>query len=80
MANYIEKEPERKKKEQEKIQKKIKEGLKPKKTEKRMVEDQDFIEKRQVMLEVVEDSVLMGLKNTKKPGKAKPWAKSEESD
>ena len=82
MADYIEKEPERKKKEQEKIQKKIKEGLKPVvKTEIRIVEDPKFIEKRQNVLDVIDDAVSVGLKNgSKKKAPAKPWANDQDSD
>jgi hypothetical protein len=80
MADYRQAEPERKKAEQAKIQKKIKEGLKEHKTEKRLVEDAVFIEKRQNMLEVIEDSVAAGLKKRRQPVSKKPWAKDEDSD
>ena len=80
MADYKQAEPERKKKEQEKLQKKIKEGLKEFKPQKKVVEDPEFVEKRQQVLEVIDDAVALGLKKHQQKLSKKPWTKEENSD
>ena len=80
MADYKQAEPERKKKEQAKLQKKIKEGLKEFKPQKKVVEDPEFVGKRKQVLEVIDVAVALGLKKLQQKVAKKPWSKEENSD
>jgi hypothetical protein len=62
LADYIEQEPERLRKQQEKLQKKIKEGLKEHTVVKKKHNDKDFDSHHEKVLELLDEAVGAGLK------------------
>lgn len=83
LADFIEQEPERRRAQQEKIQQKIKEGLKPVPVPKTRFDDKAYTENHEKVLEVLDDAIASGnlklMSGLKKSGSAvtKKTAKSK---
>jgi hypothetical protein len=87
LADYIEQEPERRRLEQERLQKKIEEGLKEPIIQKIRFDDQEFEKNHEKVLEIMDQALGAGLKKAqknvkvaKKSKKVSVWESSDSSE
>ncbi|KAG9294278.1 hypothetical protein G9A89_021637 [Geosiphon pyriformis] len=79
LADYLEKEPERQRAKEEKIQKKIKEGMREPPTKKHRFDDTKFLEESREIIDDVKSAVAIALKSKKRETKKSVRSKTTEN-